>query len=323
MSQIRIEFLNRAFPSFIIFLLAIALTLEVSGQDKNLAERLGYPPDAKLLIVHADDLGLAHSVNQATFQGLESGLVTSASVMVPCPWLEEASLYAKQNPEADIGIHLTLNSEWKIYKWGPLLGREKVPSLVDAHGYLFPSVQETVTKAKPEEVELELRSQIQRAIELGIKPTHLDTHMGTILYSPQFFEIYMKLGREFGIPVLLVKAAMAMAPYAKEMISPEDIVVDHFLMMQTGVEPNQWPEAYGRMIENLKPGVTQLIVHLGFDDREMQGVAHNHPDFGASWRQRDLDFCTSQKFSDLLKQHDIKLVTWRELGQLKSKSGVK
>jgi hypothetical protein len=319
MSRMRIQFLSRTFLSFIIILFTLVLASGVSGQEKNLAERLGFPPDAKLLIVHADDLGLAHSVNQATFKGLESGLVTSASVMVPCPWLEEVSLYAKQNPDADIGIHLTLNSEWHTYKWGPLLGREKVPSLVDARGYLFPSVQETVTKAKPDEVELELRSQIQRAIELGIKPTHLDTHMGTILYSPQFFEIYMKLGREFGLPVLLVKAAMAMAPYAKEMISPEDIVVDHFLMMQAGVEPGQWPEAYGRMVENLKPGVTQLIVHLGFDDSEMQGVAFNHPDFGASWRQRDFDFCTSQRFSDLLKRHNVKLVTWRELGQLKGK----
>src|SRR4030095_12999596 len=116
---------------------------------KTLLERLGYPPDAKLLIVHADDLGMAHSINRASIKGLESGLISSASIMIPCPWLPEIADYARKHPQADLGLHLTLTSEWTLYRWGPILAKERVPSLLDRSGYLYPTETEAAAHIDP------------------------------------------------------------------------------------------------------------------------------------------------------------------------------
>ena len=147
---------------------------------KTLVERLGYPRDAKLLIVHADDLGAAHSINSASIKALESGLVSSASIMVPCPWLPEIAAYARAHPETDFGVHLTLTSEWSLYRWGPVLGKERVPTLLDSSGYLYPLENEAAAHMDIKEAEAEIRAQIARARALGIQPTHLDSHMGTL-----------------------------------------------------------------------------------------------------------------------------------------------
>src|SRR5260370_19426989 len=144
---------------------------------KTLAERLGYPRDAKLLVVHADDLGAAHSINRAAIKALQSGLVSSASIMIPCPWLPEIAAYARAHPEADLGLHLTLTSEWSLYRWSPVLGRERVPSLLDSSGYLYPLESEATAQMDIKEVEAEIRAQIAPARALGIQPTHLDSHM--------------------------------------------------------------------------------------------------------------------------------------------------
>src|SRR5688572_10991333 len=155
---------------------------------KPLLERLGYPPEAKLLIVHADDLGMAHSINRASIKGLESGLVSSASMMIPCPWLPEIAAYARSHPEADLGLHLTLSSEWSLYRWGPVLPKERVPSLFDSAGYLYPTEMEAAARIDPKEAEAEIRAQIERARALGIQPTHLDSHMGTLYQTRALFE---------------------------------------------------------------------------------------------------------------------------------------
>src|SRR6266481_1052966 len=153
------------------------------AETKTLVERLGYPRDAKLLIVHADDLGMAHSINTASIKGLESGLVSSASIMIPCPWLPEIAAYARAHPEADLGLHLTLTSEWSLYRWGPVLGKDRVPSLLDSSGYLYHLEDEAASHMDAKEAEAEIRAQIARAKALGIQPTHLDSHMGTLYQS--------------------------------------------------------------------------------------------------------------------------------------------
>src|SRR5712692_6278246 len=168
---------------------------------KTLAERLGYPRDAKLLIVHADDLGAAHSINSASIKALESGLVSSASIMVPCPWLPEIAAYARAHPEADLGLHLTLTSEWNLYRWGPVLGKERVPSLLDSSGYLYPLENEAAAHMDIKEVEAEIRAQIARARAFGIQPTHLDSHMGTLYQSKALFETLLRVARENKLPV--------------------------------------------------------------------------------------------------------------------------
>src|SRR5687768_12006397 len=157
----------------LVTIIAAALALAVPAQappsSRSLAERLGYPANAKLLIVHADDLGMAHSVNAASIRGLESGLVNSASIMVPCPWFPEIAEYARKNPQADLGLHLTLTSEWTDFRWGPVL--RNVPSLLDPSGYLYKTEDVAAQNIDPREAEAEIRAQITRAREFGINPT--------------------------------------------------------------------------------------------------------------------------------------------------------
>src|SRR5712664_2905245 len=154
-------------------LLLFCAAANLRAQTKTIAERLGYPADSKLLIVHADDLAVAHSVDSASFDALDKNAITSASIMVPCPWLTEVAIYAKAHPDADLGLHLTLTSEWKTYRWGPVESKDKVPSLLDPSGYLWPETPSAVSHIKPEEAERELRTQIEHAIAAGIHPTHL------------------------------------------------------------------------------------------------------------------------------------------------------
>src|SRR5262249_3064 len=151
---------------------------------KSIAERLGYPAGAKLLILHADDLAVAHSEDAASFDALDKHAVTSASIMVPCPWLTEVAAYAKAHPDADLGLHLTLTSEWKTYHWGSVESKDKVPSLYDPSGYLWPETAPAAQNLKADEVEREVRAQIEKAIAMGIHPTHLDSHMGVLFSRP-------------------------------------------------------------------------------------------------------------------------------------------
>src|SRR5579863_9541548 len=184
-----------------IFFLSFALPNSLA-QSKSIAERLGYPRDSKLLIIHADDLAVAHSEDAASFDALDRGAVTSASFMIPCPWLLEVAAYAKAHPDADLGLHLTLTSEWKNYRWGPVASKDLVPSLLGATGYLYPDTPQAVGALKPAEVEREIRAQIDRAIALGIHPTHVDSHMGTLFSRPDLFAIYVKVAHEYKLPFL-------------------------------------------------------------------------------------------------------------------------
>src|ERR1700722_16307725 len=160
-----------------LFLGILSMAAPASAQiaRATLAEQLGYPPDAKLLIVHADDLGFTHSANAASIEALESGAVNSASIMVPCPWFPEIADYAKSHPQIDFGLHLTLTSERVYYRWGPVASKDKVPSLLDENGY-FHHDWSRDTHINPKDAELELRAQIERALAMGVRPTHLDSH---------------------------------------------------------------------------------------------------------------------------------------------------
>ena len=282
----------------------------------SLAARLGYPADAKLLIVHADDLGAAHSVNAATFKAFETGLVNSGSVMVPCPWLPEVAAYARAHESADLGLHLTLTSEWKTYRWGGVLPRDRAPTLYDAEGYLYPTEAEAARALDVREAEAEVRAQIARARAFGIRPTHLDSHMRTLHQTRPLFEMLLRVAREERLPVMVSREWFAQAPFLPAALGPHGIALDHVVGADPSVRPERWAEFYAGVVRNLKPGVTELIVHLAYDDEEMRAVAQGHPDWGAAWRQRDFDFVTSEAFRRLLKEHDVKLVTWREIGRL-------
>ena len=278
-------------------------------------ERLGYPPDTKLLIVHADDLGMAHSINRASIKGLESGLVSSASIMIPCPWLPEIADYARNHPEADLGLHLTLTSEWTRYRWGPILAKERVPSLLDSNGYFYPTETEAAAHIDPKEAEAEIRAQIARAKLLGIQPTHLDSHMGTLYQTQALFETLFRVARDNKLLIRVSQEWFAEAPFLPSLLGPDDVVVNTIISIGPGVTTEGWSKFYSDGIKNLQPGITEMIVHLAYDDEEMRGVAFNHPDWGSEWRQRDFQFVTSEAFRKLLQENNIKLITWREISQ--------
>ena len=299
--------------------LALALALLASPlAAESLAERLGYPPGAKLLIVHADDLGMAHSVNAASMAALETGLVNSASIMVPCPWLPEVVAYARKHPEADLGLHLTLTAEWASLRWGPVLPENRVASLLDAHGYLHLTESAAAARIDPREAEAEIRAQVARAKAAGIKPTHLDSHMGTLYQTGPLFEALMRLAREEKLPAR-VSRAHARQPHIAAVLKPDDIVIDHIISIGTDVKDEEWADWYAAELQKLQPGVSEVIVHLAYDDREMRAIAVDHPAWGSAWRQRDLDFFTSERFRRLLRDNGIRLITWRQLAALLQK----
>jgi len=171
-------------------------------QDKTYAEKLGWPRNAKVVIMHVDDAGMSYASNQGAIQSIEKGIATSCSIMMPTPWAASFAKYVVEHPSIDAGLHLTLTSEWDNYRWGPLCGKKAVPGLTDMEGALWQSVEEVVAHASPEEIDAEIRAQLDRALALGLKPTHLDSHMGTLFASEDYLKKYIQLGIEKKIPVM-------------------------------------------------------------------------------------------------------------------------
>ncbi len=298
--------------------LALAILLITSSliaQTKTVAERLGYPADSKLLILHADDLAVAHSEDAASFDALDKQAVTSASIMIPCPWLTEIADYAKAHPDADLGLHLTLTSEWKTYRWGPVESKDKVPSLLDPSGYLWPDTPQSAGALKADEVEREIRAQIERAVAMGIHPTHVDTHMGTLLSRPDLFAVYVKVAHEYKLPFLALLTPNPPSDRSS-FLSSKDVLLDSVVIADPSVHPGDWKTFYANAINNLKPGVTEIIVHLGYDDAELQAVMVGHADYGAAWRQRDYDVITSPEFKKLIQDNHVILIHWSDLKKL-------
>lgn len=274
----------------------------------------------KRLIVHADDAGMCHSVNVATIEAMTKGLVSSASVMVPCPWFSEFAEWAKANAGMDLGLHLTLTSEWKHYRWRPVASPEKVKGLLDPDGYIWRDVRGTATHATAEEVEIELRAQIERARQFGVKFTHFDTHMGTLFARPDYFEVYTKLAREMGVPCMLPRptpeadAELKGYPITADMLKAKEAagmkMLDRLVTGVPGKDYEERRESYRDLLEKLKPGVTKLIIHLAKDDAEIRSVT------GAwGYRWADYQFWTSAEAGELLAKNGIKLMTYRELGK--------
>jgi predicted glycoside hydrolase/deacetylase ChbG (UPF0249 family) len=295
-------------------LLFAAADARAQNKDK-VAERLGYPADSKLLIVHADDLAVAHSVDTASFDALNRNAVTSASIMVPCAWLTEVASYAKDHPDADLGLHLTLTSEWKVDRWGAVESKDKVASLFDPSGYLWPETASAARNLKPQEAEREIRAQVERAIALGIHPTHLDSHMGVLFSTPELFAVYVKVAHEYKLPFLAVRIPNAPAQLLS-VLAEKDVILDSLVIANTTVLANEWQDFYLQAVKNLRPGLTEMIVHLGHDDAELRAVTLDHPDYGAAWRQRDYDVVTSPDFTKALEENHVILVKWKDLKKL-------
>jgi hypothetical protein len=292
---------------------------QAQAPGPSLQERLGHPANARLLVIHADDVGMAHSVNRASLEALEKGWITSASILVPCPWFPEVARWAKAHPEADLGIHLALNSEWTTYRWGPISPHAAVPSLLDADGYLPLLETMVVPQAQMVDVERELRAQVDRARAAGIRPSHLDSHMGTLFRSPALLDVYRRLGTAYDLPLLMERLGGPGSDQAGLNPSGQpDALVDRVVTMSPGVPISGWPAAYEKMLAPLPPGVYELIVHLAYEDDEMRGATSDHPDWGAAWRQADFDLVRGTWFRDFLRQQGFVLVKWSDLARARS-----
>jgi len=280
----------------------------------------------KYLIIHADDAGMSHSVNRGTLDSMKNGVVSSASIMVPCPWFKEFAEIARENPTLDYGIHLTLNSEWENYRWGPVAQPSKVPSLIDEEGYLWDNVQQVALNAKAAEVAIELRAQIQRALDFGVPLTHLDTHMGAVLSRPDLFEVYTNLASEFNLPVMMLREfdeqrkreypALVVEKAATLVKKLEDDgfpLLDSISQFYGGDTHEERRTQYVKSLQNLEPGFSQLIIHCGYADDELRAITSS-----AERRNGDRDIFMEPQIAKLIESLGIEVITWKQFREMKA-----
>jgi predicted glycoside hydrolase/deacetylase ChbG (UPF0249 family) len=271
----------------------------------TLAERLGHAPDARLLIVNCDDLGACHAANVGVYESLREGIATSASLMVPCPWARDA---ASRYRGEDVGVHLTLNAEYDLYRWGPIT---HAPSLLDGDGGFPRTVEDVWDHADVEEVRRELRAQVERAILWGFDISHLDSHMGTVQLKPEFFDAYLELAVDFRLPLRLSGASTERRigfPF-RQLAADEGVVFpDHFIYVR-GVGSRRTIE---RAILDLRPGVTEMYVHPAVDTAELRALA---PDWAGRVDDHDL-VVNDRGLRALLERAGVTLIGYRELRQL-------
>ncbi len=315
--------------------------LSAQHNDTTYADRLGFPIGARVLILHVDDAGMSFDSNEGAEKALTMGVATSTSVMMPCSWVPGFIHFLKLHPEIDAGLHLTLTSEWKSYRWGPLAGKKNVPGLVDSEGDLWPDVSDVVTHASADEVETEIMSQLERARAMGFEPTHLDTHMGTVYGSPEFLMRYIQIGIKNHIPVMLPGGADVLIQeqtkfpdatiqqmrvlgtmlwnaglpvlddlhnFSYEWIIPADIASDNAKLSEYKTAK------YIEALKTLRPGLTMMIMHCTDTSPEFKNISDSGPT-----RMGDLLAMMNPAFKKALADQGIILTTWREVKQRRDK----
>lgn len=295
-----------------IFIILAVLSAGKLYSQTTLAEKLGFEKGAKLLIIHADDAGMCNSENMANEAALKSGAVSSTSIMMPCPWSDAFIKWAVKHPNLDVGIHLTLTAEWDSYRWDGVLPADKIPSLLDKQGYFPRTTNEVAKQADLKEVEAELRAQIDKAIALGIKPTHLDSHMATTLSTLDLVHLFLKLGKSYHLPVLLSRYMANKYSLLQDENYKDVLFLDNLVFLR-GLPPEKWDEKYGKIFKELKPGLNQLILHAAYDNAELQSITVNQTENLSLWRQRDYDFVTSKSIQLMIKENNIHVITWGEI----------
>lgn len=315
---------------FLILILSLS-TLHVFSQQ-TYAEKLGYPKGAKVLILHVDDVGMSYDSNLGAIKAMEEGVANSLSMMMPCSWIPDFFNYLKDHPETDAGLHLTLTSEWSGYRWGPLAGKPTVPGLVDKQGAMWRSVMGTVKNATADEIEAEIRAQLDRSRTMGWEPTHLDSHMGTLFAKQDFLERYLKVGMEENIPVMfpgghntMIMETAGQTGLTKEITTQigkqlweaglpvlddlhnvsygwkgEDDVSDEELQAYK-------TEKYIKTISTLKPGLTMVIMHCTWPTEVFEHIS----DSGIT-RKGDMLAMMDDDFKKFIEENNIILTTWRE-----------
>ena len=290
-------------------------------EGNNWAEKLGYPAGKKVLIMHADDIGMCDEANKSVYPYLEKHEIQSAAIMVPCPFAEDAIKWAAENPGYDVGLHLTLTSEWKTYRWGTVSESSTVPGLLDDEGKMYRSVKEVVINATPEEVEKEIRAQIEKAISLGMKPDHIDTHMGTLYGSSEFVHVFFKVAEEYNIPANAIDLSNEIvADHFRDAGYPiDDRVIaladnyklpklDFFSSVPKGKTYEEKRDNFLNHVKELPAGLIEIIFHPSVETENLKTITN-------SWQQRVWE---AQLFSDpVVKQffvdEDIVFTNWKEI----------
>ncbi len=279
------------------------------------AVKLGYAADARALIINADDFGMCHDQNEGVTRGLMTGLFTSSTILVTCPWFEEAAEFAQSNRGADLGVHLTLTSEWNSYKWGPVMRRDAVPSLVDERGYLWQQVEQVYAHARLDEAEAELRAQIEKAYAAGIDVTHLDSHMGTLHLRADYHEIYVRLANEYRLPIRLASRRLMRADQGMsailDQIDASGIVTTDHLVFEGPPTVAETERYWTELIRGLKVGVTEILCHPALAREELKSCAHD-----ALQREADFHYFTSQTARKVIADAGVQLVGYRKIRDL-------
>jgi predicted glycoside hydrolase/deacetylase ChbG (UPF0249 family) len=320
------------FRGWVILVLATAAALVaahgVAAAEPTYAERLGWPAGSRVVIFHVDDAGMSHDSNMGAFESIEQGVATSVSVMFPCAWVSEFAKHWKQHPEIDAGIHVTLTSEWDKYRWGPVAGKEAVPGLVDPQGCLWHGGDDVLKHASPDEVETEIRAQLDRCVTIGITPTHLDTHMGVVFARPDYTERYLKVGIEKKIPVMLAaghfqylveenKEALEMARAAGLKAWDAGLpCLDDIHTGSYGWKPEEKKAKLIEFLHTMKPGLTQVILHCTKPTQVFEFISGS----GAS-RLADTQVMTDPDIKKVLADEKILTTSWRELMERRGRVG--
>ncbi|HDP35401.1 MAG TPA: ChbG/HpnK family deacetylase [Candidatus Hydrogenedentes bacterium] len=301
-----------------IFALIVMLLLvaDFAGAEKpSLVQRLGFPEDAQVLIINADDFGMNHATNAGTERVLKAGAVTSATVMTPCGWFMEAADFARKNPKANIGVHTTLTSEWGRYKWGPVLGCSEVPGLCNEMGYFFEDVFSIYGIGEIDQAEREVRAQIDKAIAAGIDITHIDSHMGAMQYSPEYFDRYIRIAADYNLPCRLAGRDMLEPLGAEGLLDlAEELGVLGPEVLYMGDPPTleSTEEWFKDRISNIPKGkVSEMYIHCAVDAPEIFATTGS-----ARRRIADTEFFSDPKTLEWIREQGIELISYRELKHL-------
>ena len=285
---------------------------------RALAERLGFKATDKILIVNCDDVGNSHASNAAVMDGLENGLITSATIMVPCPWVPEIFAYAKAHPDRDFGLHLTHTAEWKGYKWGPVASKTEVPGLVDPQGYLWPDIMSVYGHSSPEQAYKEAKAQIKKALDAGVDVTHLDSHMGALQYNENYFQVYRRLANEFNLPLRMGSQDLLAAnggAHQRGQLDADGIVYPDYLITGGPPKGESVTVYWKRILNELKPGVTELYIHASVAGEEIQHITNSWKDRAEEYRL----FTSDAEVRKILETQNIKRIGFRALRELQRK----
>lgn len=297
----------------IVALLVLGISV---ASAQTLAERLGYDKDDILLIINNDDAGMCHAANLGTARGMTEGLITSATIMFNCGWANGMVSFAKENPELDFGVHLTLTSEWRGYKWGPVAPVEQVSSLVDENGYLWRGVMDVYNNGTAEHAYIEGKAQIEKALAYGLPITHIDSHMGTFQLHPLYIEQYVRLAKEYNLPLRMASQSTLAKygqPNLRKLAAEMGLVFTDFMVYEELQEYGDDVEAFWLdIIENLQPGVTELYLHASELTPELEAITGT-----ARKRAGELEaFTNSTKVKEALAKRNVHLISYRPLLEL-------